>query len=318
MRWLMIVAAAVFAGCRSGGSSVIIPEGGGRGPREVRLPAETHPGRTGPSSPHVAGGQPSLNPGATEVKPIRKPVSTETRGGDITEGMVLVKAGSFDMGWKETGFRDTLPVRSVNVPAFWIDKYEVTNKQFKRFLDATGYNWRGRMQAWPGGVMTDEIANLPVNYVSWNDARAYAQWAGKRLPTEAEWEKASRGVSFHKYPWGRKFDPKKCNVKESGYGKILPVDSLPGGASVYGCYNMIGNVAEWVEDYYKAYPGNELEVAEFGETYRVVRGASFRSVRGESTTFFRSFAMPDTRVDYIGFRCAVSDAEVQRLKAGNR
>lgn len=267
--------------------------------------------RTGPEAPDMTSTPTPTKPGlSTKVKPpeTRPPTKQKRR---ITEGMVLVEAGEFKMGWNETGWIDTLPVRLVKVEPFYIDKHEVTNKQWKEFLDATGYNWGGRMQAWPGGVLPKEMENLPVVYVNWYDAQAYAKWAGKRLPTEAEWEKAARGVDFRKYPWGNRFDKNLCNVSESGHKKVLPVGSFPKGASPYGCLDMCGNVAEWTADWYDAYPGNDKNLPQFGQRYRVIRGGHYNSASGYET-FARGYLEPTARLPYVGFRCVVSASKVKK------
>jgi len=266
--------------------------------------------RTGPAAPDLASTPTGERPGLARVKPPEtRPKRKPKR--DITEGMVLIESGDFKMGWNATGWVDTRPVRFVHVDAFYIDKCEVTNKQWKEFLNATGYNWGGRMQAWPGGVLPKEMENLPVVYVNWYDAQAYAKWAGKRLPTEAEWEKAARGVDFRKYPWGNRFDKKLCNVAESGYKKVKPVGSFPTGASPYGCLDMCGNVAEWTADWYDAYPGNEKTLPQFGQRYRVIRGGHYNSTSGYET-FARGYLEPTARLPYVGFRCVVSASKVKK------
>ena len=322
MRNFFTVSVLVFAlicwigGCRSGGGGgavVIEPEK--EPPRKGTIPKGETLTRVGPKPtvPPPRHEMPSSAVRGDTEKVVGKKKPSPPPKGSITEGMVLIKNnGPFIMGFAGAGSVDTQPVRKVTLEDYYIDKYEVTNKQFNEFLEATGYKWEGRMQAWRGGVMPEEIANLPVVYVSWYDARAYAEWAGKRLPTEAEWEKAARGIDARKYPWGENFDKTKCNVKASGHAKLLPVDSFQTGESPFGCRNMIGNAAEWVEDYYDAYPGNEAKVEAFGHRYRVVRGGSYTSVT-KFTTYSRHYEDPKLRFADIGFRCAISKEDAERI-----
>jgi len=133
------------------------------------------------------------------------------------------------------------------VQAFYIDQTEVTNAQYKEFLDATSYKPKhpdNFLKHWPGGVMPPELADHPVVYVDLDDARAYAKWAGKRLPTEEEWHLAAQGTDRRTWPWGNDFDENKCNTTGD---RTLPANSLPEGKSPYGCYHMAGNVYEWTE-----------------------------------------------------------------------
>lgn len=135
---------------------------------------------------------------------------------------------------------------TVEVAPFLMDEAQVSNAEFKRFLDATGYAPKHALnflKHWPDGVMPPETADLPVVYVDLDDARAYARWAGKRLPTEPEWQGAAQGSDGREWPWGNAFDPAKCNPG----GAPMPVRSLPEGRSPAGCYHMSGNVWEWTE-----------------------------------------------------------------------
>jgi serine/threonine-protein kinase len=309
----------VLVGCRSSQQQTVIVRPQEDETSKNLIPSGGELSRVGPKPDVPPPVRTTTHPavsGETE-KVTGKQTPPPPQKSSITEGMVLIKGGPFPMGFEGAGYLDTQPVRSVNLEDYYIDKYEVTNKEFNDFLKASGYDWKGRMQAWPGGVMPEEMANLPVVYVSWEDAKAYAEWAGKRLPTEAEWEKAARGIDARKYPWGGDFDPKKCNVKDSGYGKLLPVDSFPEGQSPYGCFNMVGNAAEWVADYYDAYPGNEAKVEKFGQKYRVVRGGSYESV-ANFTTFYRTPEDPTLRFRNIGFRCAISAQDAQKKDEENK
>ncbi len=180
-------------------------------------------------------------------------------------GMVLVPAGEFIMGSTaddHSAKPDEQPQRVIELPAFYIDQLEVTNIEYKRFLDAT--KWPAP-PSWKEGRYPDNFDFLPVTDVSWWDATAYARWAGKRLPTEAEWEKAARGSTGFRFPWGSEFASDRAN-NDIG---LLPVGSLPLGASPYGALDMAGNAAEWTASVYAPYPAAPGRVpAEFGGTQR--------------------------------------------------
>ena len=179
--------------------------------------------------------------------------------------MVYVPAGEFLMGtsdadieyYKEifplrriTRFDNERPQRTVFVDAFYIDKYEVTNKQYKQFLAETGYTPKHYLDYEPYNT-----PNFPAVVLEWEDAVAYTNWAGKRLPTEAEWEKAARGTDGRIWPWGNEWDGTKLSGNDGtglkdGYKETAPVGQFPQGASPYGAHDMAGNLWEWVSDWY--------------------------------------------------------------------
>ncbi len=210
-----------------------------------------------------------------------------------TGEMVLIPAGEFLMGSSEedvkqfliefiyrrpSRFENEQPQHVVYLDAFYIDKYEVTNAQYKRFLDETG-----RM---PPLYLNDELYNQPdqaVMAVTWEDAAEYARWAGKRLPTEAEWEKAARGTDGRIWPWGDEWDNTLLNANDvgavDGYVYTAPVGSYPEGVSPYGVHDMAGNVWEWTadwydENYYEYSPEINPKGPESGEAH-VARGGSW-------------------------------------------
>ena len=216
------------------------------------------------------------------------------------QASVLVPAGWFVMGQNE-GRRSNQPQRMVYVDTFVIDRTEVTVAEYASFAQETGYQ--------PSGVpsIVGAPAEMPVTGVLWRDADAYCRWLGKRLPTEAEWEKAARGTDGRRYPWGDEWDPSRANTQEGGHGSPVPVGSLPQGASPYGVLDMAGNVAEWVGDTfdpdYYAYgpdinPSGPQLVLDHG-----LRGGSWASPREHALTYMRDSshsARPNPRV---GFRC---------------
>ncbi len=218
-------------------------------------------------------------------------------------GMVLVQAGEFVMGDDE-GSRDEHPQHKVLLNSYWIDKYPVTNADYKAFTDATGHRTPAH---WGDGIYPAEKADHPVTNVSWNDAMAYATWAGKRLPTEAEWEKAARGTMGQVYSWGDAF--RKDNVNSSNdYGGTTSVDAFSGGVSPYGVMDMCGNVMEWCadwyyDDYYKTAPADNPTGPQGGQ-YRVVRGGFYGENKVGVRCAARHFAPPSTMQDHGGFRCA--------------
>ncbi len=222
----------------------------------------------------------------------------------VPELMVEIPAGEFTMG-NDTGDDDEKPAHTVTLEAFEIDLLEVTNADFAKFVEATGY----QTEAEKGGEMgwrayAEGKDNHPVVKVTWNDANAYCQWLGKRLPTEAEWEKAARGTDGRTYPWGNEWDPAKANVKESGFRGTVAVGSFGEGASPYGVLDMAGNVWEWTADWYQAYPGSTYQSEYFGEKFRVTRGGGWFQEADKVTTFNRSATDPKAANDDLGFRCA--------------
>lgn len=231
----------------------------------------------------------------------------------IPEDMVLIPAGPFTMGQDGSKPKNG-PAHTVDLPAYEIDRFEVTNDEFARFVEETGYvtyaeensskNWRDAAEG---------KGNYPVVYVTWDDAVAYCDWAGKRLPTEAEWEKAARGDDGRIYPWGNDFPSADevdqfGNFYETGLRSTFPVGAFEKGVSPYGLYDMAGNVREWTADYFLAYEGQSADADPFfGEENRVNRGGGwFDGEDGELvTTYNRNAGPPGTSAnDDIGFRCA--------------
>ncbi len=217
------------------------------------------------------------------------------------DGSVLVRvaAGSFKMG-AEDGDPDEKPVHEVNLPEYWIGKFEVTNQQFQRFVAETGYDagadWMAQAR------LRGPLA--PVVCVSWNDAQAYCKWAGVRLPTEAEWEKAARGTDGRKYPWGPDWDANKAWFKANSDLKAHEVGTSPGDVSPVGCHDMAGNVCEWAQDLYGRYPGNQQGGEDFEKGYRVLRGGSWTDEPVSLRSSDRLGKGPDLRILLLGFRVA--------------
>jgi len=275
------------------------------------------------------------------LTPTPTPTSTRTPGIGSTQvsakdGMVLVyvPAGEFLMGtttdqldallqqhdnWKMDWFTDEQPQHTVYLDAFWIDRTEVTNGQYAKCVEAGVCKQPGETKSSTRSRYYDnpDYANYPVIYVDWDMAVTYCQWAGRRLPTEAEWEKAARGTDERLYPWGNS-DPgcelANYNVSEDGItrciGDTMQVGSYPGGASPYGALDMAGNVWEWVADWYSmTYYSQPAQSNPLGPTsgqYRVVRGGAWNYLERVVRSANRDWFDPGSRVDYGGFRCAAS------------
>lgn len=229
--------------------------------------------------------------------------------------MVRVAAGSFLMG-SASGDDAEKPAHEVKLGAFLIDRCEVTNEQYKRFVDATGhavpyasepwaseFSWDRAKRTYPAGK-----GNWPVVLVSWSDAVAYARWAGKRLPTEAEWEYAARGPQGATWPWGSAWDGARANADGAdGFTGLAPVGSLAQGASWCGAVDLAGNVWEWCSDwfapdFYAKSPASDPTGPPSGR-YRVLRGGSFASGSELCRATARLFRVPNARSEAAGFRC---------------
>jgi len=280
--------------------------------------------------------------------------------------MVHIPAGPFLMGAEprdddgkavEYGsikpwYVDEAPKQRQMVNAFWLDKYEVSNQQYREFVIANNYfipnGWQENGYLLSREVLAyanlerlrslatnlfkldmdatsmefdalldvlveqqQQLDNLPVTGVTWFHARDFCKAKGKRLPTEAEWEKAARGDDGREYPWGNDWDESRLNVG-SGDGwqhGVAPVGSYPTGVSPYGVHDMGGNVMEWVADWYQPYPGSDYQSDDFGETLRVVRGGGWGGlghyvISHFYRTAYRFNLKPTHTFVDLGFRCA--------------
>ena len=234
----------------------------------------------------------------------------KSRFGSKPGEVVRIPAGSFVMG-SNARLADESPEYIETVGAYWIDRYEVTNLQYKAFIDATSHRSPShfRNRTYPEGKV-----DHPVTYVSWYDARDYCAWAGKRLPTEEEWEKAGRGADGRTYPWGNDFDISRANTPVrwaalKRQGDTSPVGAFLSGTSPYGLEDMSGNVWEWTESWYLPHPGNTQPSENYGEIYKVLKGGSwwdcsFYKCGISAPVYNRSFFNPHVRNSSFGFRCA--------------
>jgi formylglycine-generating enzyme required for sulfatase activity len=225
--------------------------------------------------------------------------------------MALIPAGSFTMGAVSGKFDgDETPPHVVYLDDYYVDVAEVTNAQFARFANGSGYQTdaekAGDSTTWRSFSSPDR-QRFPAIFVSWNDAVRYCAWAGKRLPTEAEWEKAARGAAKRIYPWGDAFDDKYANTVDAGVGQPVAVASHS-AQSPYGLYDAVGNVWELVQDWYGGgYYTDSPRANPRGPStgpFKVLRGGSFKSQPDRATTTVREKISPDSRGDDIGFRCA--------------
>jgi formylglycine-generating enzyme required for sulfatase activity len=246
---------------------------------------------------------------------------------------VFIPAGDFWMGGpaeEPNVMADEKPRHKVSLDAFWMDLTEVTNAMFAQFVADTGYRTEteqnGSSAVWNGGGWdyvsganwrapfgpgSNAPNNHPVIQVSWNDALAYCEWAGRRLPTEAEWEKAASGPDNFLYPWGNA-EPSSARANYAdNVGSLVPVGSYPDGASGYGVMDMGGNVYEWTadwygSDYFSNSPPNNPTGPASGK-YKVMRGGSWELDALRLRVFVREVSGPNAANSNIGFRCAQSD-----------
>jgi len=268
-------------------------------------------------------------------------------GSPLPDGMVFIPGGEFLMGSPDNGlsYDDEGPQRMVYVSSFLIDRYEVTNRRYLQFVKATGHpaphHQKPEFTLWIHDAPLPGSEQHPVVNVSWEDAVAYCRWLGKRLPTEAEWEKAARGIDARRYPWGNNWDFTRANSASYWAGRTvefkdgkewkafwitgegarisherglkgevltLPVGSFLDGASPYGLFDMAGNVSEWVQDWYEPYSYLNAPLSDpqgpNGQLLKVVRGGSWLKPARNIRASDRDYGYPADRASGIGFRCA--------------
>jgi gamma-glutamyl hercynylcysteine S-oxide synthase len=258
-----------------------------------------------PSQPSVA--ESSAPP---SVLPTEPPPPSPPR---VPPDMVEIPGGEYPIGRDSGDFLDRYekPRHMVTVATFYIDKTEVTNLDYKKFMDATGHS---PPNSWQNGQMKEGAELFPVTGVTWNDANEYAKWAGKRLPTEEEWEVAARAQNATVFPWGDEADETRMNIGATGVKAAVKVGSYPAGASPFGILDMSGNVWEWTGSEAQPYPGSvEKSPQETlktplkpDEKLYVIRGGSYLDKKELCTATYRNWVVNVTRDATLGFRCAKS------------
>jgi len=253
------------------------------------------------------------------------------------EDSVLIEDGIFTMGTNNIKTdAQNRPAHKVFVPAYRIDKYPVTNAQYAQFVAQSG---RRVPLSWAKGKFSPKEVLHPVTMVTWFDAKAYCEWAGKRLPTEAEWEKAARGDDERRWPWGNIMDTKRLN-NYYNVGSTTSVFKYKNGVSPYGVMDMSGNVQEWVYDSFEKYNDSDApsvifvakkqvastdkqdrktKMGSFVNTdkkYKVMRGGSWKGDPFSSSAYHRGYAWPNSTSNFFGFRCA-SDLSSNKLEVSS-
>jgi formylglycine-generating enzyme required for sulfatase activity len=234
-------------------------------------------------------------------------------GSDATEvDFALDLCKTYDTNCRRRYFSVEEPIHTVTLDNFWIDQTEVTNRQYALCVEAGVCE----VAEYPEEHEIEE--DHPVVYVTWFQAASYCEWAGGRLPTEAEWEYAARGVNRPRYPWGDDFDghllnacdancslPKGDKDIDDGYATTAPVGSYSGGVSWVGALDMAGNVWEYTGDWLGEYP-SEAQVNPIGPdsgSRKIVRGGSWRVAPDHARSSLRTYGTPDTSSNHVGFRC---------------
>lgn len=297
----------------------------------------------------ACGQQPVRNPEPTSQAKLISHVLGDTQTSEIDMMlMVYVPAGNFIMGsdldqvhiarqlcrdykgeiaigaCQVRAFADEMPNHPVVLDAFWIDRYEVTNQQYKLCVDAGSCSPPVKTSSYTRDEYfgSDEYSSYPVIWITQNQASEYCHWAGRRLPTEAEWEYAARGPENRLFPWGNDFDPKRLNYCDAncatgiddpaysdGYPETAPVGSFPNGVSWSGALDLAGNVREWVADGFHYYP-TEPQLNPFYSpegANRIPRGGGWLDTPDDVRSANRGENTPDYTRHKVGFRCAFSD-----------
>jgi formylglycine-generating enzyme required for sulfatase activity len=275
-------------------------------------------------TPTVAPPQAATPAPTTVPTPLATPVTNAFAPDNAP--MILVPAGDFTMGSDDANivaYDSGKPAHPVYLDAFWMDKFEVTNARYKKCVDAgkctePSNKTSATRSAYFGNA---EFDDYPVSYVRWEQARTYCEWAGKRLPTEAEWEKAARGTDGRLFPWGNDFDGTRLNFCdkgcaanwkddkwEDGFADTSPAGNYARGASPYGIMDLAGNVYEWTADwyddkYYASSPRNNPTGPSTGQA-RVVRGGSWDNAAGNLFAVLRIWKGYSSAYINVGFRCA--------------
>jgi formylglycine-generating enzyme required for sulfatase activity len=267
-------------------------------PTDTRLPVDTSFDTPANTPTDTITPTPTLGVGSSQISPV--------------DGMVLlyVPEGAFPMG-SESGYSDEKPVHTVDLPAYWVDQSEVTNGMYALCVQA-GICAQPRRKS--SNLIDyyfgfEDYVDYPVIFISWQDASNYCSWAGRHLPTEAEWEKAARGTDGRDYPWGSALPDERLANFDHNIDDVTRVGSYPDGKSPYGALDMAGNVFEWTSDwyagdYYASSPAFDPPGADTGK-HRVVRGGSWTGNTSGVRSAHRFIHDPNLPVFDLGFRCVV-------------
>lgn len=255
-------------------------------------------------------------PPVEEIGPVTDQATSQASSAEtpLDEEMVRIPAGSFIRGTMAGGY-DEQPERTIYLDAYSIDRFEVTNHQYQSFVMATGHRKAAPPSRYAKNLTAMRGVNQPAVYASWDDAEAYCRWKSRRLPTEAEWEKAMRGSDGRLWPWGNEpqFLAANWASANDGFAFTAPAGSFKRDYSPFGVADGAGNVMEWVadwyaEDVYRSSNDRNPRGPEHG-TYKVLRGGGYTSTGKDIRITSRSRMIPDFRDETIGFRCALSQAE---------
>ncbi len=218
------------------------------------------------------------------------------------------------LGFPQPWYEDERPRHRIELQGFYIDRHEVTQGEYLVFIRTTGHRPPAH---WRNGEYKVGTKDHPVTFVDWYDANDYCRWLKKKLPSEAEWEKAARGSDGRLYPWGDVFDINRAHLSPASdvVLQLSPVGAYPEGASPYGVMDLVGNVWEWTDSWYLAYPGSALRKPAFGMKHRVVRGLSVHTLGHYPDGAYskvlevyaragtRAYDPPSERLGDLGFRC---------------
>ena len=299
--WLLIVA-YIFVGCTSDPLNVHLQV-------DTPTPNQSRMSAQNPEQDGSRSGLSQLDEAKMPLNPVDGtqliviPSGIFEMGADPQLGLEICKLYSPDCSLED--FADEAPLHLVDLSSFWIYRTEVTNLQYRLCVDEGDCS----PPALPEFFLDDRFSEHPVVYVDWFSAKNYCEWAGGRLPTEAEWEKAARGTDGRLFPWGSEPECGLANVKGCTQGLTSPVGSFTEGASPYGVYDLAGNAAEWVSDwysptYYQESPNQDPVGPTTGEM-RVVRGGSWKNPFTGVRSTNRSANFPEIFSSGVGFRCVV-------------
>jgi formylglycine-generating enzyme required for sulfatase activity len=278
----------------------------------------------GTEAPHQATPQAVIQPAPPEsaqaaLSDAHQNLTTAPAELNNNVDMVLVPGGPFivgsdevdtenrakEFGGRRVWYQDEHPAHQMTIGTFRIDRTEVSEGAYKKFIDAIGYP---PPPHWVDLPDAPERPDFPMVNTNWMDAQNYCHWRGARLPTEFEWEKAARGTDGRHYPWGKQFDRNRANTGQ--LGDLAPVGHFEESASPYGALDLAGNVWEWTANWYQAYPGNTDPSEQYGRRYKVLRGGSSGGDGGHyqlevltNRSSYRFFLDPRMQVPDVGFRC---------------